>query len=110
MLPILYNVPSTERDWSLWSLSHAASHKKIIQAIRVKKAKSLSQYQLDPINFSDFSVFLDNNQQAHNEMLAALGISGGGLQQVDITEENQKRAWVFLHAQEHQDAERALQI
>lgn len=110
MLPLLYNVPKTQNDWNIWSLSHAASHAKIIQAVQTQKSKSLSQYQLDPISFNAFDVFLNNNQQAHNDMLNALGISGADLQDVDAKNENQLRAWIFLHAQEHLDAEMALKV
>ena len=86
------------------------SHRKIIQAIAAQKGKNLAQYQVDPINFTDFSTFLNNNQQAHNEMLSALGISGADLQQVDIRDANQRRAWIAIHAVEHRDAEMALKI
>ena len=110
MLPILYNVPGAENEWNVWSLSHAASHAKIIQAIKTQKGESLSQYQLDPIPFNALDTFLNNNQQAHNDMLNALGISGADLQQVDVKDKNQLRAWVFIHAKEHANAEQALKI
>lgn len=110
MLPILYNAPSSESEWNIWSLSHAASHTKILQAIKAQKSLSLSQYQLDPIAFNAVDVFLNNNQQAHNDMLGALGISGADLQQVDLKDPNQRRAWVYIHAKEHADAEGALKV
>ena len=110
MLPLLYNIPKSQNDWNVWSLSHSASHKKIIQAIRAQKNVALSQYQLDPIQFSAFDIFLNNNQQAHNQMLSALGISGADLQDVDVTQPNQLSAWIFLHGKEHADAEAALKI
>lgn len=110
MLPILYNVPINASDWNIWSLSHAASHRKIIQAISAQKNINLTQYQLDPINFDAFDVFLNNNQQAHNDMLGVLGISASDIVTVDMSNDNQKRAWVFLHAKEHQNAEMALKI
>lgn len=110
MLPLLYNVPKTEDDWNIWSLSHSASHRKIIQAITTQKGITLTQYQLDPIAFNAFDIFLDNNQQAHNDMLAELGITSPDLQSVDIKDDNQKRAWIFLHAVSHRDAEMALKI
>ena len=110
MLPILYNTPNTDQDWNTWSLSHSASHKKIIQAVLAQKGVTLSQYQLDPIPFNDFGTFLNNNQQAHNDMTNALGITGSDLQSVDITDESQKRAWINLHAQEHREVELALGV
>lgn len=110
MLPLLFNNPSSERDWNIWSLSHQASHRKIAQAIQGQKGVALQEYQLDPIYFGAFDDFLDRNQQAHNDMLGALGISGSDLQRVDIKNTNQKRAWIFLHASEHRNAERALGV
>lgn len=110
MLPLLYNVPKSQEDWNIWSLSHQASHTKILQAIKTQKSKSLSQYQLDPIPFNAFDIFLNNNQQAHNDMLNALGISGSDLQEVDVKNENQLRAWIALHAREHLDVEMALKV
>lgn len=110
MLPLLYNVPAVVREWNTWSWSHAASHKKILQAIAAQKGRNLTEYQVDPINFLDVGLFLNNNQQAHNDMLAVLGISGSDLTQVDIKDKNQLRAWIDLHADEHRDAEMALNI
>lgn len=110
MLPLLFNTPSNDRDWSIWSLSHQASHRKIIQAIASQKQIPLQEYDLDPIYLADITNFLDKNQQAHNDMLGALGISGSDLQQVDIKNANQKKAWVAIHAREHQQAELALGV
>ena len=110
MLPLLFNSPSSERDWSIWSLSHQASHRKIAQAIQGQKGVALQEYALDPIYLGDFEDFLDRNQQAHNDMLGALGISGSDLQKVDIKNANQRRAWIYLHAREHKSAETALGV
>ena len=110
MLPILYNIPRDKRDWDIWSLSHQASHTKIAQKIISIGGPSLTVYQLDPMNLSDFSSFLNRNQQAHNDMLGVLGISGADLQQLDPRNDNQLRAWIALHAQEHRQAEQALSV
>lgn len=110
MLPLLFNVPQSANDWSVWSFSHAASHRKIIQAIKAQKGVNLSQYSLDPIPLNAFDIFLNNNQQAHNQMLSELGIAGADLQEVDVTDRNQLAAWISLHALEHRDAETALKI
>lgn len=110
MLPLLFNTPSSDKDWAIWSLSHYVSHRKIAQAIKTQKGVPLQEYELDPIYLAEFEIFLDRNQQAHNDMLGALGISGSDIQKVDIKNANQKKAWVFLHAVEHRDTERALGI
>lgn len=110
MLPILYNVPRLERDWLVWSLSHQASHQKIIQKIKALGGPSLTLFQLDPINFKNFADFLNRNQQAHNDMVAQLGIAGNDLQELDPKNANQLSAWIFLHSKEHHDVESALGI
>ena len=110
MLPLLFNVPVSEQDWNTWSLSHQASHVKIVQAIKSQKGTLLPAYVLDPINFGAFADFLNNNQQAHNEMLGALNIAGSDLQEVDVQNKNQLRAWIFLHATEHRNVEKALNV
>jgi hypothetical protein len=110
LLPLLYNIPSSDRDWNVWSLSHAASHMKIIQAVLAQKGRRLSQYQLDPIALDDFDDFLNRNQQAHNDIAGILGISNVDLQEVDVNDEGQKRAWIQLHADAHRDFEMALRI
>lgn len=110
MLPILYNVPASARDWDVWTRSHQASHTNIVQAIQNQTGVSLTIYQLDPANFNFFEDYLNRNQQAHNDMLGALGISGSDLSEVDITQPNQLRAWIQLHAIEHRDAELALGV
>lgn len=108
-LPLLYNTPISERDWNVWSLSHAASHKKIIQALKAKNI-SVVQYQFDPMNLSAFEQFLNRNQQAHNDMVGALGIPGSDLTGLDPKNKNQLRAWIAGHAREHHDVEAALGI
>lgn len=110
MLPLLYNIPAEENSWNVWSLSHAASHTKIIQAIFKLKGLRLTQYQLDPIAFGDFQTFLNRNQQAHNDIANVLGISNVDLQEVDIKDDGQKRAWIVLHADAHRDFEMALKV
>ncbi len=109
MLASLINVPKSKIDWDRWSLSHRTSHDKIRQAIQARGVQ-LQDYQLDPINFQYPEVFLNNNQQTHNEMNAALGSQASDLLEVDLKDDKQLQAWVYLHYLEHQSAELALGI
>ena len=106
---MLYNVPLTEKDWNIWSLSHAESHRRIISAAS-RKGKGLTQYQLDPINFSDVVNFLNRNQQAHIDMNIVAGTKSPDLQSVDFQQQNQLAAWIALHARNHRDVEYALGV
>lgn len=69
-----------------------------------------TDYQLDPIAENDLPGWLQRNSQTHIEMDAALGVQGVDLQDVDLSDENQKQAWFWLHFLEHQSAENTLGI
>lgn len=110
MLVSLLNVPRNDQEWQSWSFSHRNSHTKIRQAILQQKGINLTDYQLDPINFDAINFFLQNNQQMHQDMSAALGSQGSDLEEVDFDDEQQKASWIYYHYLEHQTAEEALKI
>ncbi len=110
MLPVLTEIPRNIDDWNRWSFHHRSSHTAIRQAILQQGGPNLPEYQLYPIDFGHFTDFLQNNAQSHIDMLAVLGIPGEDLQDVDIRQENQLVAWIFLHAQDHRNAEMTLRI
>lgn len=110
MLASLQNVPKSSTDWSIWSFHHRLSHQAIRQAIMAQKGVNLSEYLLDPIDFTDIGGFLQRNQQSHVEMDGALGFQSEDLQTVDLKDEEQKIAWIDSHWQEHSTAEQALGI
>ena len=105
MEAVLFEVPHSETDWSRWSWNHRDSHQQIIQAIAAKGGASLTQYILDPINFSDFQGFLEANALAHFDMNGAIGAQGAELDELDPRDTNQLVAWIFAHAEEHRTAE-----
>ena len=69
-----------------------------------------NDYQLDPISQNDLPGWLQRNQQTHIEMDAAIGSQSVDLQDVDLNDERQLEAWVWLHFLEHQTAEDKLEI
>lgn len=109
MLPCLLNAPSTAEDWMRWGFHHRQSHDAIVSAINGKGGK-LVEYQLDPVTLDRITDWLDRDQQAHNDMNAALGTQGADLTEVDFANANQVQAWIWLEFQEHQRAEAALGI
>jgi hypothetical protein len=110
MLAALLQVPKTDADWSVWSYAHRDSHNIIRQAIQAKTGINLNDYPLDPIDLSQFSIFTNYNQQAHNAFNGVLKTQGTDLSQVDLSDANQLEAWVWLHYQEHYTASAALGV
>ena len=97
MLAALLNVPRSQGDWAIWSFANADAVAQIRAAIFAKKNIALPAYQLDPIPFSDAATWLPNNQQAHNDFTGALGLPGNDLEHVDLRDQNQLEAWIWLN-------------
>jgi|SRR5215469_2999953 len=110
MLAELLNVPHTVHEWNRFSFHHRQSHVLIRQAIFAQSGLNLVDYLLDPIPLNNPKGFLENNQQAHVDMDQALGSQSVNLLDVDLNDENEKTAWIYLHYLEHQTAEQILGI
>lgn len=110
MTPLLRNIPHTPQEWNQWAFSHRDSHDRIRAAIKAKFGISLTDFLVDPINPEDFQNFLQNNSQLHGDMNSVLGLQSGDLQDVDLSKDNQKAAWIDFHFKEHFDAEAKLDI
>lgn len=110
MLVTLLNVPRSEEDWQIWSFAHAQSHQAINQTIKDKGGPALADYQLDPIPADDVKGWLERNQQAHDEMNGAVGAQSSDLLDVELEDERQRVAWIWLHFLEHQTMEQKLGI
>lgn len=70
----------------------------------------LPEYSIDPIPSDDVKGWLENNQNYHNDMNGQLDLQGSDLQDVDFKDQKQLQSWIFLHYQEHNSAEQALEI
>lgn len=110
MLVSLLNEPQSNLDWQRWSLAHRTSHDKIRLAILQQNGVNLTDYQIDPINFNALDVFLQNNEQMHKDFNTVLGSQGSDLDEVDLTDPEEKKSWIYYHYLEHQTAEQALGI
>jgi hypothetical protein len=64
--------------------------------------KSLTQYQLSPMNSNDRGMWLFRHQTMHNEINALLGTSGLNLLEVDFEDPDQFQEWLNQNAGEHQ--------
>jgi len=108
----LLNIPATVDQWAIFSFANKTINDRIRQAIfsQTNGKVNLFQYQLDPINFDDFTSWLQNNQSTHDNFNEVLNLQGVDLEGVDIKDANQLQAWVYLNWQEIQSACLALGI
>ena len=103
-------MPHDARAWQQFSWNNKQSHDAIRQAIFAQGNIRLNDYVLEPIAPDDLAGWLERHAQTHIEMNAALGVQGQDLQDVDLKDERQLVAWVFLHWQEHNTIVQALGI
>ena len=99
--------PQSEADLNSWSLSHAAHHDDIIQAInRAQVAASTTRtqfttYVLDPLDPKDSGTWLYQHQIMHNQMNQALGLPGFDLNSLDWQDEGSVADWIAKNWDEH---------
>jgi hypothetical protein len=110
MQAALIEVPKTREQWDAWSWHHRSSHIAIRQAILARGGPNLPEYIMWPIEFNQFSYFLQANSQSHTDMLSVLHIQSEDLLDVNMQDDNQKSAWIYLHALDHRNVEIALGI
>jgi hypothetical protein len=108
----LLNVPKTKEDWDVFSLSHRIHHADISRAVLINTsgATQLFEYQLDPIPREALEEWIARNQQAHNDMNAALNLESQDLEDADFKDPQKLRDWIYNHWQEHSAAAQALGI
>lgn len=85
-----------------WAFAHARFHESLNWAIEQKYGVRFAEKQLYPVNFEDTAsvqIFLQQNQEAHNEFGALLGIQGNDLANVDFSDKDQRDQWFFYELQ-----------
>jgi hypothetical protein len=110
MLVNLLNVPQSDKEWEIWSLSHALDHDEIRQSIVAMGGPNLPKYVMQPLTQEQPGDFLQNNSQSHTDMNAFLNLNSSDLLVVDFKDQNQKVAWINVHYQEHFNARQVLKI
>lgn len=110
MLALLQNVPNSYEEWQEWSFAHALDHQLIQNTILTQKSTTVQSTILDPINPDAMQDWLQRNQKSHTDINAALGQQGSDLEDVDITDRDQREAWFSAHYQEHYDWHAALGV
>lgn len=110
MLALLLNTPRSAEDWNRWSLHHRISHDVIRLAIAQQLKVNLPEYLLEPIPLHEPKIFLQRNASAHTDMNGALGTQGSDILDVNLTEQRELQAWIYLHYLEHLTAEQRLNV
>ena len=105
----LYNVPGTKEELNEWSFAHQAHHRDINRVLFQKVGANLPEYVLDPVDLDSWT-WLYQHQQLHNQMDTLLAISGYDLLDVEFTDQQQLAGWIFLNADEHNQAANILGI
>jgi hypothetical protein len=103
----LVEIPHDQASWDRWSWHHRQSHDAIIAKLQTM-GRPLANYIVEPINWNATELFLQNNSQLHLDMTAALGLQSVDLEDVDLRNQNQLQAWIWLHFQDHRNVEAAL--
>lgn len=110
MLAILQNVPKTPDDFEIWGFNNRSQIDLIRYAIQVEKGINLPQYQLYPIPLDRFPEWLERKSQAHTDFNGVLGLQSSDLRDVNIQDEKQLQAWIYLQYQELYSASAVLGI
>lgn len=85
-------------------------HLEILEAIQKQYNVKLTEYVIDPWLDSDKDGILERHQQYHNDMDGILRIEGNDLSTVDFKKDNEVKAWIQIHYQEHLNARTTLGI
>ena len=107
-LPTVRNVPRTPEEWNTWAWDHRDSHDRIRRLIQQQYNVQLLDYQIEPISQQSLDIFLDNNDNLHNDMNSVLGLVSTDLTDVDMNDPKQVESWINLHFLEHFYAEAKL--
>ena len=112
MLATLYNIPRDLNGLNQMGFVNADLHTRINLAIQQQTGRALPYYVLDPIppDGDSLQAWLQRHQDIHNQMDAILGIAGNDISDVDFSKPDQVASWIWLHAQEHFQANLKLGI
>ena len=100
-LATLFNIPSDENDFQVFSLHNLDQHRLAIEMVASTKNITLPLYPIDPIPLQDLAGWAIIHQALHNDMNGALGTAGFDLSSIDVENAAELAAFIQIHAQEH---------
>ena len=104
MLAVLLEVPSTIAEWTRFAFHNNDQILLLQQAIREQRGISLTPYILFPINLDAPTQWLQNNQAAHTDINAVLGLQSHDIQELNFNDPDQVASWINLAYNELYDA------
>ena len=99
-----------DRSREIWSFSNSTDHDDVRQAIFLQKGVNIEQVVLYPIDWQDWDAYAARHQRVHNQINAALGVSGNDLTRVDFKDREGLEEWNMSHFNEHQSWRAVLKI
>lgn len=100
----LFNIPASASDFSVFSFHNQDMHRQIIETIGATKNITLTLYPIDPIPLNNLAGWAIVHQAMHADFTGVLGIVGSDFTSLNLEDESELAAWIFLHAAEHQQA------
>lgn len=108
----LYTTPTSPSELRRFFFYNASDHNEINLAILKQKSVNIFGRVLDPVDTSEtaFQSWVEQHQQAHNDINSALKLNGQDLTDIELKNPNKLRDWIFVHASEHLAMRQALAI
>lgn len=113
MLAALLDIPPGQAGMNTFLWQHGNDHLEILQGVQAQFQIQLVERPLYILNVKDeidVQTWLELHQQSHDDFDSVLGIVGNDLTSVDFKNPQQVKAWIWLNAQEHQNARQILEI
>lgn len=94
----LANIPTTPEQMAQWTFALQAQIRDINLAIYVDPSYrvALPEYSMDPLNLNEPFTQLIQFQQMANNISAILNIQGYDFEDVDLSNEDERAAWVWI--------------
>lgn len=108
----IQSLPQTSEEFAGWSFANMAHHRDIIRVVFNTQQKRLDEYFIDDFNqqATNDTNWLYLHSIMHNQMNAALGVSGYDLTTLDWQDEENVANWFNQHADEHFQAAQILGV
>ena len=99
-IAILYNVPLTNEQQSVFDFAHADHHRRMIAQVQQTFGITLDEFVLDPFDPERPDAGL-LHQEMHDAIDALYGVAGYDLIDVNWQDQGQRAGWIWLNAQLH---------
>ncbi len=106
----VFNVPNSQEDWNQFSFSLQGVLRDVSRRILELNGPIVAEFPLDPISTSEPGVQLEGIQSMMDQINSTLNLQGFNYIDVDLSDEGQKTAWVWLLANNVREAAAAVGV